>query len=89
MRPGGKKKSSECFVPWSEDKEEGSSAIAPLQMSLKSVPAVKRNQSKTAKAKRNPDAGEEKVQSSRALGLESYQSWRKPEKSQDDQDGDD
>lgn len=83
-------KQSKSFDPWSEGTEEGSvSGIAPLQISLKDSPAVESRQSKTAKAKRNPDTGEKQLQDSKALDLESYQSWGNAEKSQGGQDGDD
>lgn len=83
-------KKSKPFVPWSEGTEEGSvSAIGPLQISLKGSSAVASRQPKTAKAKRNPDTGEEQLRDSQALGLESYQSWGNAEKFQGGQDGDD
>ncbi|XP_059106974.1 uncharacterized protein LOC131899508 [Peromyscus eremicus] len=83
-------KERECFLPWSEGTEEGSfSAIAPLQISLKEVPAMTFGQSKTEEAKRRPDTREEQFQGSEVLALESYQSWGNAEQYQGHQDKDD
>lgn len=84
-------KEKNSFIPWSEGTGEGSffSATAPLQISLKEAPAMTTGQSETDKAKRNPETGEEQLQGSEVLALESYQSWGNAEKYQGNQDGDD
>ncbi|KAL6088866.1 hypothetical protein STEG23_003967 [Scotinomys teguina] len=85
----------ECWPPLESEKErkgteEGSfSAISPLQISLKEVPVMKFGQSETDEARRSPHTGEEQLQGSEMLALESYQCWGNVEQYQGDQNEDD